>query len=150
MIKVTRRAGRDDEADIQQTLFLPYALRQKSRFRASLDNGAELGFFLSRGEVLRDGDLVEDENGRLIRVRAQPEQVSSVPADDPWLFARLCYHLGNRHVPLQIDRQCARYLSDHVLDRMVTALGGRVKHEYAAFEPEAGAYAAHAHPAHSA
>ncbi len=145
MIKVTRRAGRDGQDRVRQTLFLPYALRQKSRFRTCLDNGEELGFFLSRGEVLRDGDLVEDETGRLIEVRAQPEPVSSVLADDPWLFARICYHLGNRHVPLQIERQCARYLTDHVLDRMVSALGGTVKHEQAAFEPEQGAYAAHAH-----
>jgi urease accessory protein len=78
-----------------------------------------------------------------VLIKAASEQVSVVRSDDALLFARTCYHLGNRHVALQILPGELRYLSDHVLDRMVQGLGLEVTHEVLPFEPEAGAYHSH-------
>jgi urease accessory protein len=122
------------------TLTLPYELRQKSRLRASLDNGEEIGLLLPRGTVLRGGDYLKSESGEVILVKAADEVVSTVHEKNPMLFARACYHLGNRHVPLQIGEGWLRYLHDHVLDDMVHGLGLQVNCEHAPFEPEAGAY----------
>ena len=76
-------------------------------------------------------------------VRAAEEEVAVVSTEDPWLFARACYHLGNRHVPLQIGDSWLRFQRDHVLEEMVRTLGLAVRHESAPFEPEGGAYGGH-------
>lgn len=123
------------------TLTLPFELRQKSRLRASLDSGTEVGLMLPRGTILRGGDLLKAEDGTVVKVQAANETVSTVHVSDARLFARACYHLGNRHVPLQIGEDWLRYQHDHVLDDMLTGLGLQVTCEQAPFEPEAGAYA---------
>jgi urease accessory protein len=128
-----------------ERLVLPFELRQKSRLRATTESGAELALLLPRGTVLRDGDRLRAANGMVIEVRAAAEAVSTARSDDTTLFARVCYHLGNRHVPLQVGAGWLRYLVDHVLDRMVAELGLAVTHERAPFEPEAGAYHQHGH-----
>jgi len=125
----------------QARLVLPFELRQKSRLLARLDTGEEVGLMLERGTLLRGGDLLLAEDGRVIEVVAAPEQVSVVTADDAWGLARAAYHLGNRHVSLQVAGHTLRYLHDHVLDDMVRGLGFRVAIEQLPFEPEAGAYA---------
>jgi urease accessory protein len=83
-----------------------------------------------------------------VRVCAAPEAVTTAHAGDPLGLARASYHLGNRHVPLQVGPGWVRYQRDHVLDDMVRGLGLRVVHESARFEPERGAYHGHAHPPH--
>lgn len=89
---------------------------------------------------LQHGDVLQGDQGELIRVQAAPETVSTLTCDDPWLLARACYHLGNRHVPVQIMQGMIRYQHDHVLDEMLHGLGLHVVVEQAPFEPEAGAY----------
>ena len=121
-------------------LSLPYGLRSKSRLRARLEDGCELALLLPRGTVLREGDLLRCRDGSLIGVRAAPEPVSTATASDPLCFLRACYHLGNRHVALQIGLSGLRYLHDHVLDEMCRSLGLEVTRELAPFEPEGGAY----------
>lgn len=147
MIKLT---GRTDTADTaEDTLTLPYADRQKSRQRVRLDTGRDAGVFLRPGAVLRDGDVLCSEDGVRVRIRAAPETVSTAETADPRLFARACYHLGNRHVALQIGEGWLRYRHDHVLNDMLRGLGLAVRVEEAPFEPEVGAYGAHAsHHAH--
>lgn len=130
----------DGPAQADASLALPFEVRQKSRFRAALADGTEVGVFLPRGSLLRGGDLLRAGDGRVVRVQAAPEYVSSAATRDLLLLARACYHLGNRHVPLQIGDGWVRYLHDHVLDAMVAALGLEVRQEWAPFEPEAGAY----------
>jgi urease accessory protein len=76
----------------------------------------------------------------VVRVQAAPENLSVARCIDPLLFARACYHLGNRHVPLQIEKQRIVFLHDHVLDEMLKGLGLSVDHTMAPFAPEAGAY----------
>ncbi len=96
-----------------------------------------------RGTILREGDLLLADDGRAVRVVAAPEMVSTVSAEDPLTLMRAAYHLGNRHVPLQIGEGWLRYQHDHVLDDMVRGLGLSVRVEEAPFEPEAGAYGGH-------
>jgi len=138
LIKVTQRL--DQPLPAQATLSLPFELRQKSRLRAALDNGEEVGLMLPRGLVLRGGDCLQAENGLVIKLIAAPEPVSTVSAPDIQTLLTACYHLGNRHIPLQITSKWLRYLQDHVLDEMVLTLGLTVIHEMAPFEPVAGAY----------
>ncbi|MBX2848179.1 MAG: urease accessory protein UreE [Acidiferrobacterales bacterium] len=127
------------------SLTLPFELRQKARLRAELDNGQAVGLQLERGKILRNGDLLKADNGAIVEVIAAPETVSTVKSSDRLLLARVCYHLGNRHVPLQIADEWCRYGHDHVLDEMVELLGAKVICEQAPFEPEAGAYAGGGH-----
>ena len=122
------------------TLSLPFAQRSRSRLKVSLDDGREAGLFLPRGQVLRHGDLLQSNDALVIQVRAAPERVSTVHSDDARSLARVAYHLGNRHVPLQVSDAWVRYQHDHVLDAMVNGLGLGVTVEDAPFEPEAGAY----------
>jgi len=128
-----------------EQLILPFELRQKSRLRATSVAGTEFALLLPRGTVLRDGDRLRAVNGLIIAVQAAAEAVSTARSDDVTRFARVCYHLGNRHMPLQIGAGWLRYLADHVLDKMVAELGLTVVHEQAPFEPEAGAYNQHGH-----
>lgn len=134
----------DHPAAARGSLTLPFALRQKSRLRARLDDGSEAGLFLPRGTFLRGGDLLTGPAGVVIEVRAAPEEISTASADDPLALARACYHLGNRHMPVQIGAGWVRYRHDHVLDAMVAALGLQVSCEQLPFEPEPGAYGDHA------
>ena len=147
LIRLTRAEGAAMSAET--TLTLPYDRRIKSRLRVTLDNGREAGLFLERGTTLKEDDLLSDGDGLRVRIVAARETVSSIVCDDPLLFARACYHLGNRHVPLQIEFGRLRYQHDHVLDELLRGLGLQVAVEQAPFEPEAGAYSGgHQHDAH--
>lgn len=130
------------------TLSLPINSRVKSRIKVTLDDGREAGLFLPRGKILRNGDLVASEDGIVVEIKAAPELVSTVTSDNPHALAVASYHLGNRHVPLQVEPTWLRYLHDHVLDDMVKGLGLSVKTETAPFEPEAGAYQSSANGHH--
>jgi urease accessory protein len=138
--KAPRGAAEDD------ALTLPYELRQKSRQRVRLDSGREAAIVLPPGTLIEDGDRLRAADGTVVRVSAAVEPVATARADDPLRQARACYHLGNRHVPLQVGAGWIRYQPDHVLDEMVRGLGLAVTHESARFEPERGAYHGHAHP----
>jgi len=135
--------------DAQLQLVLPFELRSRSRFRARLVSGEEVGVQLTRGQILRSGDKLLVEDGRVVEVRAAPESVSTLRTRDARLLARAAYHLGNRHVALQIGDGWLRYGHDHVLDDMVRGLGAEITAEQAPFEPEAGAYqGGHEHASH--
>lgn len=142
MLELDRRV---DHGEPGATLTLPLERRLRSRLRVTLDDGTEAGVFLARGQVLRDGDLLGSADGRIVQVRAAAETLSEVRCADPLLFARACYHLGNRHVPLQIGDGVLRYQHDHVLDDMLRGLGLAPIVTAAPFEPEAGAYDGSAH-----
>lgn len=147
MIRLTTKTERADRIDT--TLTLPLHQRIKSRLRVVLDNGREAGLFLNRGTTLKDGDLLCNDAGYSVQVRAASESLSRVTSDNPHLLARACYHLGNRHVSIQIEPTCISYPHDHVLDEMLRGLGFTVSHADAPFEPEPGAYGGSAEQAHS-
>lgn len=131
------------------TLVLPFESREKSRLRASLDTGEEVALFLPRGIILRGGDLLTGEEGRVIRVEAAVEATYRIECPDAMVLARCAYHLGNRHASVQViaaDSMLAlRIREDSVFRGMLEGLGASVVPEQAPFEPEAGAYAAGHH-----
>lgn len=127
---------------------LPYDLRKKSRLRTRTRCGREIGIQLPRGTELRQGDRLLADSGEVIAITASPETVSTVTGDDPLLLLKAAYHLGNRHVPLEVTTSWLRYQHDHVLDNMVAGLGLRVTVEDAPFQPESGAYHHHGAAAH--
>lgn len=147
MRKITTFVEGEDLALVDVSLVdileLAYDTRKKSRFKAEAVGGEELGVMLPRGRVLRDGDVLADESGGYLRIVAATELVSRVVSADPSLLARAAYHLGNRHVPLQVSEGWLSYQHDHVLDTMVQGLGLEVSTTQASFEPEEGAYSAH-------
>ncbi|NOI27276.1 urease accessory protein UreE [Vibrio coralliilyticus] len=130
------------EITIQPNAFLslPIDSRTKSRLKVELDDGREAGLFLPRGHILRGGEQLKSQCGMVVEVKAAPEKVSTVYCSDLHLLTRVAYHLGNRHVPLQVEFGWVRYQHDHVLDEMVEGLGAKVTTEKAPFEPESGAY----------
>ena len=146
LIRLIRRAQLGDRIDAE--VALTFDQRQRSRLRVRLDDGREAGILLPRGETLRDGDLLTGDQRVVVQVRAAPEPLSSAASNDPLLLARACYHLGNRHVALQIEPGRLAWLHDHVLDDMVRGLGLTVTFEEAPFEPEPGAYGAQGHHGH--
>jgi urease accessory protein len=146
MLVVRRRLARSAAHDAE--LLLPFELRQKSRLRTTVRDGEEIGLFLERGTVLRDGDWLEADDGRIVRVVAADEDLLEARCADPSLLARAAYHLGNRHTPTQVGDGWLRIAADGVLAAMLRGLGAAVTPLRAPFEPEAGAYAA-GHHAHS-
>lgn len=138
----------DTPQHCEAELCLPFEQRCKSRLRAILEDGREVGLVLPRGHVLRGGDCLASGEGVTVRIRAANEQVTTAHSSDPHLLCRAAYHLGNRHVPLQLGEGWLRYQHDHVLDEMLVLLGLEVMSEQAPFEPEAGAYAGGGHGHH--
>ncbi len=137
-LKISRAAY---QVEVRGQLKLPFEARQKSRLRTRLVSGEEVGLLLPRGEILRGGDLVAASDGRVVEIIAEEEKLLHIEAGSPRELAKLAYHLGNRHVPVEIGEGFLRIADDHVLEEMLKKLGARVSKLAASFEPEAGAYA---------
>jgi len=129
----------NDSASVDSVL-LSFDERKRGRLKITTRLGESAGIQIERGQVLRDGSLLSNQAGDLLRVQASGEHVSTAYIQDATLFARGCYHLGNRHVSLQIGEGFLRFQTDYVLDDMLRGLGIKVIHETASFEPENGAY----------
>ncbi|BFL70973.1 urease accessory protein UreE domain protein [Enhydrobacter aerosaccus SK60] len=132
-----------------QFLQLDFDTRQRSRFRATLQNGEAVGIDLPRTGTLKDGDVVQNASGDIIQIFAKPQTLTKVTADNAFELMRGAYHLGNRHVPLMLveqgQAQHALYFEpDYVLADMLVKLGLTVSEVEHAFEPETGAYG-HSH-----
>jgi urease accessory protein len=134
------------------TVELDWDVRQKSRFAATDSQGRALAVFLPRGSVVRGGDVLVAEDGSLIRVLAAPQPVLVITAcaehGTPFDLTRAAYHLGNRHVPIELQPDHLKIEPDHVLADMLRAMHLTVVEQQAAFEPEGGAYAAGGHGHH--
>ncbi|MDG5499652.1 urease accessory protein UreE [Marinobacter sp. BGYM27] len=146
MLELTQRMGQVESAEIFDSLTLPYELRIRGRLRATTDNGTDVGLFLDRGPVLREGECLQAESGEIVQIRAADEPVVTAEIANGLAMARLSYHLGNRHVQLalgQTDDQTGwvRFPPDHVLEELAERLGATLKHHQAPFDPEPGAYA---------
>jgi urease accessory protein len=134
------------------TVELDWDIRQKSRFDATDSNACQLGIFLPRGTLVRGGDVLVAEDGSLIKVIARAQHVLVITAcktnGSPFDLVRAAYHLGNRHVPIELKPDHLKIEPDHVLTDMLRAMHLTVTEAQVAFEPEGGAYSAHAQ-AHS-
>ena len=138
-----------DTSEILDNLILPYELRIRGRLRATTETNVDVGLFLDRGPVLRDGDLLQARTGEIVRIRAAEEQVVTARIKSGQPLARLCYHLGNRHVKVQVGPRSLRILPDHVLEEMLVLLGLTLQHAHHVFVPEQGAYTGHGGHSHS-
>lgn len=146
MLVLTKCLPPDPHAIVRFTLSLTAEERLRSRYRLELD-GQSLHLRLTRGTVLRDGDLLQAEaDGCLVRVAAKPEPVLTAIAPTTLGLLRAAYHLGNRHIPLEITDTYLRLSPDPVLRNMLEQLGLHVTESILPFQPEAGAYGhGHAH-----
>ena len=128
------------------TIELDWDVRQKSRFAATDSAGRELGIFLPRGTLVRGGDVLVAEDGSMVRVIAAPQPVLVITHcknhGTPFDLTRAAYHLGNRHVPIELQSDHLKIEPDHVLADMLRAMHLIVKAQDLPFEPEGGAYAA--------
>jgi urease accessory protein len=131
-------------AESDQTLLpkltLPYDLRRKTRQLARLDDGEEIGLLLAPGTILKDGDILESAEGDRVRVSAAAEPVLFVTASDREKLTRAAYHLGNRHIPVEIGNGYLRLEADPVLKEMLERLDVTIEERKEAFNPESGAY----------
>jgi urease accessory protein len=132
-----------------EELEMGFEQRSKTRLRTALRSGEEIGIFLPRGGVLRDGDFLRAADGRVVRVFAAREELMEARCDDALLLARAAYHLGNRHASVQVLANAVRFPSDTVLAQMLQGLGMRVEVVHETFDPEPGAYGGGGHQ-HSA
>jgi urease accessory protein len=139
MIKLTRNLG-PNGGIFADRLWLDCESRSRARLKVRLESGSEAGIFLEHGKPLAQGDILATEEGLLVRVECKPEAVITAHANDWNLLARGCYHLGNRHIPLQIGELWIRFTPDSVLERLVRQLGFETVSETTPFEPETGAY----------
>ncbi|MES2947149.1 MAG: urease accessory protein UreE [Pseudomonadota bacterium] len=136
------------------TVELDWDVRQKSRFDATDSTGRQIGVFLPRGTAVRGGDVLVAEDGSLIKVIAAPQAVLKITHctehGSPYDLIRAAYHLGNRHVPIELKPDHLKIEPDHVLADMLRAMHLIVNAVDEAFEPENGAYASggHAHAGH--
>jgi urease accessory protein len=135
------------------SLSLDWDVRQKSRFEATDSSGRQLGIFLPRGSVVRGGDVLVADDGSLIRVEAALQAVLRITTcaehGTPFDLTRAAYHLGNRHVPIELQPDHLKIEPDHVLADMLRAMHLTVVAMNDAFEPEGGAYASHGPHDHS-
>jgi urease accessory protein len=119
---------------------LTFDARCKSRLLLTLDNGERAALIVERGRILRDGERVKIGDGREVEIVSAEESLLEAVSSDPLVVARAAYHLGNRHVAVQLMPDRLRFLADHVLAEMVAGLGLKVDALVAPFEPEGGAY----------
>ena len=145
---VTQRLSIEAKKLVDRDSLLTLALiaedRTRSRHRFMTVEGEEINLQLQRGTVLREGDILADEHNLAIaKVIAKPEPVITVTAKHPLEFLRAAYHLGNRHIALEVTETYLRLTPDSVLENMVLQMGLTVVHETQPFQPESGAYHHH-------
>ncbi|MBP2151966.1 urease accessory protein UreE [Xanthobacter flavus] len=144
---VRRPAVRPEK--VADEITLDHHARHRRRFAFTADGGLSFLLDLDKATVLDDGDAVKLEDGRLVRVKAAPEELVEVTTANPLRLMKVAWHLGNRHVPAEITETAVYFVDDHVLTEMVRGLGAGVTKVTRPFRPEKGAYeAAEAHGGH--
>ncbi|MGJ5672224.1 MAG: urease accessory protein UreE [Nostochopsis sp.] len=144
MLTFTQRKSPNPHATVISTLFLTAEERTRSRHRLEMEDGQVVFLRLPRGTVLRDGDILLDETtDTLVRITAKPEPVLTVVAKTTIDLLKAAYHLGNRHVAVEITSTYLRLSPDPVLQAMLEQLGVEIKEEISPFQPETGAYGHH-------
>lgn len=148
MIKVYERISHCHKP-ITDSITLDQDTRKKSRIKSTTDKGFDIGIFVERGHPLLVDEILKSECGQFIKVKGQAEPVSTAISTDWPSFAKVCYHLGNRHTSMQIGELWLRFKPDHVLEQLAENYGLTINKVPAVFEPESGAYgsqsSAHSH-----
>jgi len=140
MLEVYERLGTHCHDPVDEVVNLDHAQRDKGRLKLISAAGTEVRVFLERGKPLLVGEFLRTQCGKIVKVQGTVERVAHASCDDWHTFSRACYHLGNRHVKLQVGDRWLRIKPDHVLEEMIHLLGLVISHEEAVFVPESGAY----------
>ena len=141
-------AGKWDASKQIDRVLIDFDRRHRRRILLTTETGHELLLDLPQAARLRDGDGLQLEDGGIVRVEARPEPLAEIHAHDEAELVRIAWHLGNRHLPVQLIGDRIRIRRDHVIEDMVEGLGGHVEQIEAPFDPEAGAYAGGHHHHH--
>src|SRR5215467_13347770 len=140
---IHRPAGYWPKEKAAGTLTLDFDARHRRRIRLAADEGEEILLNLPKAVAMADGDGLQLEDGRWLRVQAAAEDVVEVRHKDPNQLVRLAWHLGNRHLPTEIRNGLLRIRPDHVIEHMLCGFGADLRKVQAAFQPEGGAYGGH-------
>ena len=145
MMEIFERVGMHCHDHVDARVILDHGQRDKGRLRTWASDGSEIRLFLDRGQPLRVGEYLRTTCGRTIQVEGAIETVVTASCDDWPTFSRACYHLGNRHVKVEVGERWLRLMPDHVLEDMLKLLGMTLVREQQVFVPEHGAYTGHGH-----
>jgi len=142
---IHRPAGHWPKENAAGTLTLDFDARHRRRIRMTADAGEEILLDLPKAVAMADGDGLQLEDGRWLKIQAAAEHVVEITHKDPNQLVRLAWHLGNRHLPTEIREQVLRIRSDHVIEHMLRGCGAELRKVQAPFQPEGGAYGDHGH-----
>jgi urease accessory protein len=137
---VHRPIGHWPAEEASGSLTLDFDARHRRRIRLTADDGEDLLLDLPKAVAMADGDGLQLDDGRWLRIQAAPELVVEIAHRDPHQLVRLAWHLGNRHLPTEICGQVLRIRPDHVIEAMLRGFGAELTHLQAPFQPEGGAY----------
>jgi urease accessory protein len=140
MLEIHHRLGLDASKNADTTVVLDHQQRERGRLLLSGTHGEEVRLYLKRGQPLLVNELLQAQCGKLVKVEGAKERIAIARCDDWQVFARACYHLGNRHVKVQVDSLTLIIKPDHVLEDMLVRQGLVISHGEAVFTPESGAY----------
>ena len=138
-------AGHWPQEKATGSLTLDFDARHRRRIRLTADQGEDVLLDLQQAIAMADGDGLQLDDGRWLKIRAAQEVLVEVRHRDPNQLVRLAWHLGNRHLPTEIKNDALRIRPDHVIEHMLLGFGADLLNIEAAFQPEGGAYGAHAH-----
>lgn len=139
-LEIYERLGVSQQERIDGWIVLNHDQREKGRLLTQTSEGTEVRIFLDRGNPLQVGELLKTRCGKHLQVEGAIEPVATATCDDWVTFSKACYHLGNRHVKVQVGELWLRIRPDHVLEKMLMLQGLTIEHEQAVFNPESGAY----------
>ena len=142
---IHRIAGRWPKEKAAGTLTLDFDARHRRRIRLTADQGEDVLLDLPKAVAMAEGDGLQLEDGRWLKVQAATELVVEARHKDPNQLVRLAWHLGNRHLPTEIRHQVLRFRPDHVIEDMLRRFGADLTKMMAPFQPEGGAYGGHGH-----
>lgn len=126
---------------INNIITLSSNIRLKNRIKIILNNGKKAYILLRKRNFIFHGDILSDDQEKeIIKIIAAKEKISSIYSDNILSLLKVCYHLGNRHVSLQIKKNKISYITDYILDDLIKKMGLKISHELSIFEPERGAY----------
>jgi urease accessory protein len=133
-------AGRWPQEKAAGSLTLDFDARHRRRFRMTADQGDDILLDLPQTVAMADGDGLQLEDGRWLKVQAAQEEIVEIRHEDHQQLMRLAWHLGNRHLPTEIRDHVLRIRPDHVIEHMLRGFGAELQTVHAAFQPEGGAY----------
>ena len=142
---IHRPAGHWPKEKAAGTLTLDFDARHRRRIRLTADHGEDVLLDLPKAVAMADGDGLQLEDGRWLKVQAAAELIVEVKHKDPHQLVRLAWHLGNRHLPTEIRNHALRIRPDHVIEEMLHGFGAELTKLQAPFQPEGGAYGGHDH-----